>query len=132
MDFRDPAPVTAMRELLISNIAGLSVSTRYPREGKLPHVRLDYLGGRPVNRVTDGPRFGIQVYAKRGPEAERLTGQIKTLLAEGAWRGRRTSEGHMLRGWAHESMMSLADPDRPGFARWQIMGRLQLSMLRPD
>lgn len=131
MRFDDPAPVAAMREVLMVLVAGLRVSTQYPADGRLPHVRLDYLGGRPENPITDGPRFGIQVYARNSTEAERVTGQVKAALMGLNQRSVRTSSGHKTRGWSFESVMDFPDPDRPTLARWQIMGRLGISMLRP-
>lgn len=132
MRYDDPRAAEAMRELLLMIVAGVRVVTQLPKEMPDTLIRIERVGGKPDNAVTDGGRFMVQVYARTDVEAGRLAGDILAALNDRFWRGTRTGRGHMLRGWAHESMMSLADPDRPGFARWQIMGRLQLSMLRPD
>lgn len=132
MHFDDPAPVEAFRELLLMLVAGVSVSTQFPPGDRMPHVRLDFVGGRPSNAVTDSPRFGIQVYAADGVQAERLAGQIKTALMGRSWRGLRSSRGHMFKGWQFESIMKFDDPARPTLARWQILGRFDVSMLRPE
>lgn len=132
MHYDDPRGVEAMRELLLTFVAGIRVMTQLPKTMPDTLIRIERVGGKPDTDITDGPRLMVQVYARTDVEAGRVAGAVLAALNSRFWRGTRTSRGHMLRGWDHESMMSLGDPDRPDFARWQIMGRLQISMLRPD
>lgn len=131
MRLDDPQATTALRQLLLKLVEGIPISTQLPREVTVPRIRIERVGGKDENRVTASPRFAIQIYAADGPAAEGITGQLALALLEGEWPGTRTAAGHRLRGWEEESVMSFPDPDRTDLARWQILGRLRISKLRP-
>lgn len=131
MRLDDPQATTALRQLLLGLVDGIPVSTQLPREMTVPRIRIDRVGGSDENRITGAPRFAIQIYAADGPAAERITGQVALALLEGEWPGTRSAAGHRLRGWDEESVMHFPDPDRTDLARWQILGRLRISKLRP-
>lgn len=130
MLLRTPASVTELRRLLLAGpCEGMRVATTVPKDVEAPFIRIERVGGRPENGITDAPRFIIHVYADDGIAAEAIATSILDHLEHGRWRTTRTPSGHMLRGWRTEIVMPLADPSRPHLHRWQVMGALRISRL---
>ena len=132
MQHKTPPSIVELRRILLEGpCADIPVGTTYPASTTLPYVRIQRIGGRPENAVTDAPRFIIHVYADDGIVAEALALDILDWLDAGVWRSTRAASGHYRRGWRHETVMPLSDPDRPSLHRWQIHGALRLSRLTP-
>ena len=130
MLLKTPGAVAEFRRLLrVGPCADIPVSTSMPEDIAVPMVRIERIGGRPENAVTDAPRFIAHVYAGTGPAAEALANQILDYMESGGWSHTRTPSGHLLRGGRTEVVMPLPDPDRPRLHRWQVMGALRISRL---
>ena len=130
MYVRTPPSITEFRRLLRAGpCAEIQVSTEVPASIPATFVRLERIGGRPENMVTDAPRILVHVYATDGIVAEALALDIQDFLIAGRWRGTDTPSGHRRMGFTLESLMDLPDPDRPHLHRWQIIGLFRISRL---
>lgn len=130
MLLKTPASLSILRTILLDGpCAAVPVATSIPTELPAAFVRIERIGGRPLNAVTDQPRFLIHVYATDGIAAEALALDVLDHLEHGPWRSTDTASGHRLMGWVTETVMSLPDPDRPHLHRWQAMGALRISRL---
>lgn len=130
MLLKTPASITILRGLLRAGpCVDVPVATVVPEDMVVPFVRIERVGGRPLNAVTDAPRFVIHVYAADGIDAEARALDILDHLEHGPWRSTDTESGHRLMGWRTETIMPLPDPDRPSLHRWQVMGALHISRL---
>ena len=130
MLLKTPASITILRGLLRAGpCADVPVATVVPEDIRPVFVRIERVGGRPLNAVTDAPRFVIHIYASDGIDAEARALDILDYLERGGWSHTRAPSGHLLRGWRTETLMPLSDPDRPHLHRWQVMGALHISRL---
>lgn len=130
MLLKTPASLSILRTILLDGpCADVPVATSIPAAMPAVFVRIERIGGRPLNSGTDAPRFLIHVYAADGIAAEALALDVLDHLEHGGWSHTRTESGHLLRGWSTETVMSLPDPDRPHLHRWQVMGALRISRL---
>jgi len=110
------------------------VSSHFPDTDHDRVVRVDRLHGGMTNMVTDAPFMLFECWARAVPgvttgdiEAERLANHVRACLT-GA-RSERHAEA-FVRYWKDAGANSHPDLDRPGMARWQVIGTLGLAVKR--